>query len=298
MRVSPQRIMSREDLRGIVGSPRGVLGIWFTASGQRSTENSPTENGLLPFCSLRAPSAGKECGRSHTRGELFKPVTTRLVRGVASLAFVIGAWVGLQILVSSLAYAVPSAASQKVGTRLSVPLDVKLSTIHWIGKKVTGQHEGTVRIRSGQALLENGALVGGEFEIDLSTIRVSDIEDPSDNTKLTNHLKSEDFFAASLFPVATFTITKAEPMSGAVSGHPNYQVAGELAIKGIKRSVEFPVLVVVANGRASAKAQFELDRTQWNVRYGSGKFFENLGDKLIYDNFEVAFEVEGPLPRS
>lgn len=179
-----------------------------------------------------------------------------------------------------------------------VPLDPKASVVSWVGKKVTGQHNGSVRIRSGEALLKDGAFVGGTFEVDLSTIAVEDIKDEGDNQKLTNHLKSEDFFAANLFPTATFTVTSATPIQGASAGAPNYNVTGDLAIKGIKRSVTFPAVITIENGMAKASAKFELDRTEWNVRYGSGKFFENLGDRLIYDNFEVALDVRGALPNS
>jgi polyisoprenoid-binding protein YceI len=187
-----------------------------------------------------------------------------------------------------------AAAEQEI----KVPLDPSSSVVTWVGKKVTGQHNGSVRIRSGEALLKDGVFVGGTFEVDLSTISVEDIKDERDNQKLTNHLKSEDFFAANLFPTATFTVTSATPIKGASAGAPNYNVTGDLVIKGITRPVSFPAVITIENGMAKASAKFDLDRTQWNVRYGSGKFFENLGDRLIYDNFEVALDVRGALPNS
>ncbi len=203
-----------------------------------------------------------------------------------------GGFVCAAIFLISASFAFAEAAP------VAVPLDTNSSVISWVGKKVTGEHRGTVRISSGEALLSDGVLVGGNFNVDLSSIRVGDIDDPEDNQKLTKHLKSEDFFAASLYPAANFTITKAEAIPGAKAGAANYKVVGDLSIKGIKREVQFPVTVVMENGKARATAKFELDRTKWGVRYGSGQFFENLGDKLIYDNFEVAFDVNGAIPQS
>jgi len=176
-----------------------------------------------------------------------------------------------------------------------VKLDTTTSSISWVGKKVTGQHSGTVAVKGGEALLDGSNLVGGSFEVDLGSIRVTDITDPKDNAKLTNHLKSGDFFGSDLFPTATLTITQAKRIQNAKAGEANYDIAGDVTIKGLKNTVNFPAIVTVANGRAEAKATFTLDRTKWNMRYGSGQFFENLGDKLIYDDFEVTMSVSGPV---
>jgi polyisoprenoid-binding protein YceI len=184
-------------------------------------------------------------------------------------------------------------SSVALGAPTPVKLDPSKSSIAWVGKKVTGQHQGTVAIKGGEALIEGSTLVGGTFEVDLGTIKVTDITDPKDNLKLTDHLKSDDFFGASVHPVALLTITKATPIASAKAGEPNYEISGEVSIKGIKNSVTFPAVVSIADGKAEAKATFTLDRTKWNVRYGSGKFFENLGDRLIYDDFEVSLAVVG-----
>ena len=171
-----------------------------------------------------------------------------------------------------------------------IALDPALSKIDWVGEKVTGSHQGLVSVTAGNAILKDGKLVGGEFEIGMNSIKVTDIEDPKDNAKLTGHLKSDDFFSAEKFPVAKFVITKVEPLT---SPEANYNVTGTLNIKGITNEVTFPAMVTVSGDTATAKAQFKLDRTKWNVRYGSGKFFEGLGDKLIYDDFKIALDVVG-----
>lgn len=171
-------------------------------------------------------------------------------------------------------------------------LDTANSELSWVGKKVTGQHDGSVRLKAGEAVIEQGKLVGGSFEIDMSSIAVKDITDETDNKKLTNHLKSDDFFGSSLFPTTTFTITKAEPIAGAAAGAPNYNITGDLTIKGITSSLTFPALVTIGEGSASATATVVVDRTKYNVRYGSGRFFENLGNRMIYDDFEVTLNLK------
>lgn len=190
------------------------------------------------------------------------------------------------IIVSALCFTTSAiAAPQKVA------LDTNASQLTWVGKKVTGQHNGTLQVKSGEAVFENGILAGGKFEIDMSSITVSDLTNPTDNKKLTNHLKSDDFFGSSLFPVATFTITKAEKIDSAKEGEPNYNITGNLSVKGISNEVTFPATVSLNGDSATAKATAEIDRTKFNVRYGSGKFFENLGNKLIYDTFTVGLDL-------
>ncbi len=190
------------------------------------------------------------------------------------------------IIVSALCFTTSAiAAPQKVA------LDTNASQLTWVGKKVTGQHNGTLKVKSGEAVFENGILAGGKFEIDMSSITVSDLTNPTDNKKLTNHLKSDDFFSSSLFPVATFTITKAEKIDSAKDGEPNYTITGNLSVKGISNEITFPATVSLNGDSATAKATAEIDRTKFNVRYGSGKFFENLGNKLIYDTFTVGLDL-------
>ena len=163
------------------------------------------------------------------------------------------------------------------------------SKLEWIGKKVTGQHNGTVEIVNGDLFLDNGKLTGGSFDIDFRTTKVLDIEDPESNAKLTSHLKSPDFFAAETFPIGKFEILSLAPLSDGSQN--NYIVSGNLSIKNITKEIKFPVNVKVNGGSVIASADFNIDRTLWDINFRSGKFYENLGDKLINDNINLKFNI-------
>jgi polyisoprenoid-binding protein YceI len=158
-----------------------------------------------------------------------------------------------------------------------------------VGKKPTGQHNGTVDISSGNLFVDENKLTGGSFDIDFTSIKVLDITNPESNAKLTNHLKSDDFFSAEKFPIGKFEITSVTPLSGA--GDNNYTIGGNLIIKGITNPISFPANVIVSNNSITASADFNIDRTQWDVKTRSGKFFENLGDRLISDEIELKLTI-------
>lgn len=167
------------------------------------------------------------------------------------------------------------------------------STISWVGRKLTGSHSGTVPVKAGEVTLQGDTIASGSFGIDLSGVKVTDISDPKNNAKLVGHLKSSDFFAAELFPTAQFTIDSAAPIANPLPTGENTTIKGRLSIKGISKPIEFPAQVSIKDGVAEARGKAKLDRTQWDIRYGSGKFFQGLGDKLIYDEFEVDFALKG-----
>src|SRR5690606_22867425 len=122
----------------------------------------------------------------------------------------------------------------------------------------------------------------------MTSIIVEDLKDPEYNGKLVGHLKSDDFFSVDKFPVATFKITSVKPTNKNLGTH---EVTGNLTIKGITHAVKFPATIEFKDGLATAKGKLKVDRTKYNIRYGSGKFFENLGDKMIDDNFEIELNV-------
>jgi polyisoprenoid-binding protein YceI len=165
-----------------------------------------------------------------------------------------------------------------------VKVDSAMSTIGWLGKKVTGQHTGTINLKSGELKLVDGNIVGGSFEIDMTSIINEDLKDAEWNAKLVGHLKSDDFFSVGKFPVAGFKITEVKAVNK--DGN-NYHIKGELTIKGITNKIEFPAKVEKGKAGLTAVAQIVVDRAKFDVRYGSGSFFENLGDKLIYDDFTL-----------
>jgi len=198
----------------------------------------------------------------------------------------------LAVLMSSgVAFSVTAVAEGEK----KVEISASESSITWVGRKVTGSHSGTVPLKSGEVLVEGDSIKSGKFGIDLSGVAVTDITDAKNNAKLVGHLKSPDFFAADLFPTVEFTIDSATPLAKPLASGENTTIKGTLAIKGISKPVEFPAQVGVKDGIAQARGKAKLDRTQWDIRYGSGKFFQGLGDKLIYDEFEVDFDIKGKI---
>lgn len=155
------------------------------------------------------------------------------------------------------------------------------SKVEWLGKKVTGQHNGTVSIKDGQLQMSDGFVTGGNFTIDMTTIKVLDLQGEYAG-KLEGHLKSDDFFGVSEFPVATLIITEAKQQTKG-----DYQIKANLTIKGITQPITFPATIMRSGDQIKANATITIDRSLFNVRYGSGKFFDNLGDSTIYDNFDL-----------
>ena len=166
----------------------------------------------------------------------------------------------------------------------NVRVNAENSTVKWIGSKVASSHEGTVNIQKGILMINHGTLVGGQFSIDMNSIACSDIESEKKNKYLVDHLKSDDFFDVEQFPLTTITIINA------VKGDGNsYTVVAALTIKGITHPVTFPANVTINGLNFSATAKIKIDRTKWDIKYNSGNFFKDLGDKLILD--EVEFDV-------
>ncbi len=165
-------------------------------------------------------------------------------------------------------------------------LEQKISKIEWIGKKVTGQHEGNITMKEGKVEVKDGMITGGMLIIDMNSITVTDIEDAGTNAKLKGHLMSDDFFGVKKHPTAMLKINKVEKIEGS-----NHHIHGELTLKGKTEKVEIPASILMENGKLVAVGEIEIDRTKFDIRYGSGQFFEGLGDKMIDDNFIVKFKV-------
>ena len=166
----------------------------------------------------------------------------------------------------------------------NVRIDTKSSTVKWIGSKVASAHEGTINIQRGVLMIKHGTLVGGQFSIDMNSIKNTDIESEEYSAKLEVHLKNKDFFNVEQFPTAVITITNA------IKGKENnYTVIANLTIKGITHPITFDANVNINGINFLAKAKIKIDRTKWDITYNSGNFFENLGDYLIKD--EIEFDV-------
>jgi polyisoprenoid-binding protein YceI len=162
-------------------------------------------------------------------------------------------------------------------------IDSQKSKITWVGKKVTGQHAGTVNLSDGIFTSKGKKITGGSFTIDMASIK-----DGEANQRLEGHLKSDDFFSTDKHPKSTFVINKIESTSG-----DQYTVKGNLTIKGITNEIEFPATIQIVNKQVNAKAKIIVDRTKFDIKFRSGNFFENLGDKAIEDNFELNVELVG-----
>lgn len=162
-----------------------------------------------------------------------------------------------------------------------VKINSSASSIAWTAKKVTGQHTGTVMIKEGSLQVKKGVLTGGHITIDMTSIKNSDMSGEYAG-KLEDHLKSDEFFSVTKFPVANLIILESKSM-----GNHQYHVKANVTIKGITQPVEFDTTFKPEGKMYKADATITIDRTLFDVRYGSGKFYENLGDKTIYDNFDL-----------
>ncbi len=165
-------------------------------------------------------------------------------------------------------------------------VDKTNSSVKWLGKKVTGQHNGSIAFSEGSLNVTGGKPTGGEFVINMNSMTNEDLTDASWNEKLIGHLKSDDFFSVEKFPTSKLGLT-----SVVAKGGNKYLFKGNLTIKGITHPAEFEATVAINSNSASAEGTLVIDRTLYNIRYGSGKFFENLGDKTIYDEFTLDFKV-------
>jgi polyisoprenoid-binding protein YceI len=180
------------------------------------------------------------------------------------------------ILAAGLLVTTPAIYGQKSEMKVSD------SKIVWTGKKVGGSHTGHIKLLSGYLEKSGEAFVDGKFVADMTSISNTDIDDSDTRAKLVGHLKSDDFFSVDEYPNATLVIEKGEKLADNT-----YKFTGKLTIKGNTNPVSFEAR---ADGE-TFKGKLTVDRAKYNVRYGSGSFFDNLGDNLIYDDFDLDFEV-------
>ncbi len=164
-------------------------------------------------------------------------------------------------------------------------VDVTKSTVKWVGKKVTGEHFGTIAVKEGSLNAEKGKIVGGKVVIDMQSMKCDDIKDAGMSGKLVGHLKSDDFFSVSSHPTSELVLTKVETTGS------NLTFSGNLTIKGITNPVTFTASTSKIGKSTIYKGTLTIDRTKYNVRYGSKSFFDNLGDKVIYDEFTLDFSL-------
>lgn len=163
-------------------------------------------------------------------------------------------------------------------------IDTENSRLEWIGRNLGKRHFGSIAVQSGELVLAAGRLVQGNIVLDMNSIANQDLLDPAWNALLIRHLNSDDFFAVERFPTASFTLTGWEASAGGAPEAPNGIATGDLTIRDVTRSISFPAIVAwQQDGTIKAHAAFNIDRTLWNVGYGSCKLFERLGMHLVHD---------------
>lgn len=187
-------------------------------------------------------------------------------------------------------FAAPPSKKITKATEVSYQVDVAESTLKWNAKKVTGEHFGTINFGSGTISILNNSLAKATMVMDMKTIEVTDLKGEY-HDKLVNHLKSEDFFSVQKYNTAVLTVKSASPIVGAAAGSENYTIVADLTIKGITKEVVFSAMVSVNAKQVIVNADFDIDRTDFDIRYGSGKFFEGIGDKAIMDKFNIKVRV-------
>lgn len=197
----------------------------------------------------------------------------------------------MKTILFQLLFALGFATSLFAQEAKTLNIDAENSNIHWIGKKVTGAHDGNLKLSEGNLELKDNEITAGTFTIDMNTITVLDISSAKSNASLVGHLKNEDFFDVEKFPTASITIEKASvastkaATSKKLSAVVEYDIEASITIKGITKPIEFVALGEFLNsGGARFTADLEIDRTEFDIHYGADK---SLGDRMIYKKFTL-----------
>ena len=173
----------------------------------------------------------------------------------------------------------------------TLQVDLVNSQINWIGRKVTGEHSGTLNLSEGWIEMEKNIVSGGKLVFDMASISNTDIESPEWKQKLEDHLESEDFFHTDSFPHAILEIKGRQSLI-IENSKKSDQILADLTIRGITHEIKLPLDLTQSQNNFNAEGSVDIDRTLYNIQYKSRKFFDELGDKLIYDNFTVQFMVQ------
>lgn len=179
-----------------------------------------------------------------------------------------------------------TAVAQDKPVLATYKVDPAATTVKWVGKKVTGEHAGTVTVKDGTLVFTGDLLTGGEINVDMNTLAVTDIPASDEsNGKLVGHLKSSDFFNVEKNPSAKLVITSSEKTATGL------KVKGNLTFVGKTNPIEFDAKVTKTATAVSATSDIKVDRTKWDLKYGSGSFFKGLGDKAINNEFVLSVNV-------
>ncbi|WP_420387183.1 YceI family protein [Roseivirga sp.] len=202
-----------------------------------------------------------------------------------------------------------------VADAVAIPVNTANSQITWIGSKPAGKHNGTIAITNGEIMKSGSEIVGGSFTIDINSLVVLDLPAESEyNGKLKGHLMSADFFDAANHPTASFEVTSVKPytasgleadkeqydtenkpagLSEIMVENPTHFISGNLTMRGTTKNITFPAHVSMNNGKIMAKANFNIDRTEWGLMYGNeASIADKAKDSFVYDTVNVGFVLE------
>jgi len=272
-------------LMGIFQSNAG--GAWDNA--KKSFEKGVLINGEM-FYKKSEPHKASVTG--DTVGDPFKdtsgPSMNILIKLMSIVSLVIAPYIAINTAETMTANngvicAEPVAAVASIEDGNYV-INAEASNLEWLGKKTTGSHNGTIKVASGNILVEGGVVKGGNFVVDMNSITCTDIADAADNKEMIDHLKNEDFFAVNQFPISKLDIVNVMSKGGNA-----YDVKANLTIKGVSNEITFVADFVFSGKDLTANADFNIDRTKWGIKYKSKTAFPELVDKFIYDdmNFKV-----------
>jgi polyisoprenoid-binding protein YceI len=185
------------------------------------------------------------------------------------------------LLIASLVFADVPAENTTV-----FKVDAEKSKVYWTGKKIGGEHTGTINLRNSTVNVDGTNVLSATINMDMNSIVCTDVTNEGMNKRLVDHLKSDDFFSVDKHAQSVFEATGFKS-----TGAGNYDVVGKMTIKGITHEISFPVKVDIKNGQLTANGTATLDRTKWEIRFRSGRFFPDLGNNLIHDEFEIKFDL-------
>jgi len=169
-------------------------------------------------------------------------------------------------------------------------VDTKASTLEWFASKKSGSHHGTINFSNGE-IQNNHNNLSGFAEVEMNTIQNSDLADETYKAKLEGHLKSPDFFDAEKYPTSKFVITSITPVTNSKTEGATHNVKGNLTIKDKTNPISFDAAVNIASDKITCNGSVEIDRSKFDVRYGSKTFFADIGEKIIYDEFTLKFNL-------
>ncbi len=179
-----------------------------------------------------------------------------------------------------------TAIAQNKPMTTTYSVDTNKTTVHWTGKKVTGQHDGYVKAKSGNLIFTGPELTGGEIIVDMDSMTVTDITDAEYVGKFLGHMKSPDFFDTAKYPDAKLVI-KSTKKSGK-----DLEVSGDLTMIGKTAPITFKVTDWKwSDKEVTGKTTVTVDRTKWGLKYGSASFFKSLGDKAIHNEFTLDIDL-------